>query len=77
MLEKILSQDDKTGFAVLFLRRHNRQKFGALLQSIIGNFKSIIGLSRAPGSSLITRQPTHKEWHNPGPAVHLSCERIR
>ena len=42
MLEKILSQDDKTGFAVL---RHNRQKFGALLQSIIGNFKSIIGSS--------------------------------
>ena len=32
----------------LFLRNiigDNRQKFGALLQSIIGNFKSIIGSS--------------------------------
>ena len=34
------------GFAVqlyLVFKKHNRQKFGALLQSIIGNFKRIIG----------------------------------
>ena len=48
MLDKILNQDDKTGLAVqlyLVYKKHNWQKFGALLQSIIGNFKSIIGSS--------------------------------
>ena len=32
-------------YTYLVFKEHNRQKFGALLQSIIGNFKSIIGSS--------------------------------
>ena len=42
MFDKILSQDDKTGFAVQLYLAFKKQ------QSIIGNFKSIIGSSLGP-----------------------------